>query len=271
MNAASNLTAEMHTVSLFVTPEMARQFLEKNAINRNVSQRVVKAIVWDILTGAFVCTGQGIEFDREGNLVDGQHRCHAIIESGRSVWMRVTYNAPGIEAPRDRGRMRLVGDFLLDDDGELVREPTRTTAICAALDLLTTRTDRRLSVPQVRKVLRNHKDGIDWALDRLPPRLLAPVQAGLVYAFPCARNQVGAFAEAVVTRANIALDSPVMPFVRALDAITRLRQADRLEVMLRELRALQLYCQGRAVTKICNQEDGFAYFRSLRVGAGLEG
>ncbi len=46
----------------------------------------------DMKAGRFACTHQGIAFDTEGRLIDGQHRLWAILEAEMPVRMRVFYN-----------------------------------------------------------------------------------------------------------------------------------------------------------------------------------
>lgn len=74
-----------------VTPEMAKAWLEKNQSNRPIRTRVVDALVRDIQNGNFRLTHQGIAFDEDGNLLDGQHRLTAVALSGVPTMMTVTH------------------------------------------------------------------------------------------------------------------------------------------------------------------------------------
>ena len=47
-----------------------------------------------IKNGEFTLTHQGIAFDEDGNLIDGQHRLHAIIKAGIAVKMEVSSGWP---------------------------------------------------------------------------------------------------------------------------------------------------------------------------------
>lgn len=93
-----------------VTPKMAETWLKKNhASNRVIRWPTVEAIANDITNGNWKVTHQGICFDGNGNLIDGQHRLHAIVKSGKSVDILVAKNAESsITDPIDRHRTRTV-------------------------------------------------------------------------------------------------------------------------------------------------------------------
>ena len=80
---------EMKMDVFLVTPSMARAWLEKNVCNRAISRLTVNRYANDMKTGKWVVTPHGIVFDSDGNLLDGQHRLTAVVESGCSVRMTV--------------------------------------------------------------------------------------------------------------------------------------------------------------------------------------
>lgn len=96
-----------------ITPAVAKAYLEMNKNNRNIRQRVVDAYARDMAAGEWVVQHQGIAFDVDGNLVDGQHRLQAVIKAGVAVPMMVTR---GLEknssAGIDQGAKRSFTDVL---------------------------------------------------------------------------------------------------------------------------------------------------------------
>lgn len=74
----------------FVTPEMAKKYLEKNIPNRPFSAAHAASLSRDIKAGKWQLTHQGIAFDENGFLIDGQHRLNAIILAGVGIYMFVT-------------------------------------------------------------------------------------------------------------------------------------------------------------------------------------
>jgi hypothetical protein len=264
MNGTIQGTTEMYTVTEVITPEVARWYLQQhNRGNRPILWSVVDAIAWDIATGKFVVTGQGIEFDKDMNLVDGQHRLHAIVKADRAQTMRITFNAPGIDAPRDRGRIRAVGDFLLDGSGARVAQPTRVAAICTAIELLVTQEDVRPTVDRIRDRLAEHRMGIEWVLDAVPARQPAFVQASFAYAYPCNTHGVAEFVASYLSLAHLEPGSPALLLHRAVREMPHQRAAQKFDGMLRTLRCLHLHFQGRLVQRVMNIEEGFDHFRGL--------
>lgn len=72
-----------------MTPERARTLLERNSRNRPLRRSVVDRISRDIESGRWHVHHQGIGL-APTFVVDGQHRLHAIVKSGMSVWVNVT-------------------------------------------------------------------------------------------------------------------------------------------------------------------------------------
>ena len=76
-----------------ITPEMANAILEDSAIKfakakgmkqRDVRQGTVKCYAKNMTEGKWEINGDTIRFDKEGRLMDGQHRLRAIAKSGVS-------------------------------------------------------------------------------------------------------------------------------------------------------------------------------------------
>lgn len=75
-----------------IDPDLAAILLEGNVRNRSISKSTVEAYARDMVDGRWALTHQGIALDREGRLVDGQHRLTAVVRSGVTIRMAVTYN-----------------------------------------------------------------------------------------------------------------------------------------------------------------------------------
>lgn len=97
-----------------VTPAIAKEYLEHlPARQRLLSTRTVDRYSNDLLAGEFAFTGDSIKFDADGNLIDGQHRCTAIVEADTTAPVLVIRGLP-TEAIRffDAGRPRTFADDL---------------------------------------------------------------------------------------------------------------------------------------------------------------
>ena len=94
-----------------VTPEMATEWLDKMGANRKLNMSHADRLAEDIKRGDWHQTGDPIRFDRKGNLVDGQHRLQAIINSGRAVELYVARNLDSkAMAVIDTGKARSIAD-----------------------------------------------------------------------------------------------------------------------------------------------------------------
>ena len=97
----------MKTVHTIITPEIAKEWLKQNTQNRNPSQQKVNTYAKDMADGNWREHHQGIAFYANGAIADGQHRLLAIVKSGVSVPMMVTFDVPvesaiGIDVHRAR-------------------------------------------------------------------------------------------------------------------------------------------------------------------------
>lgn len=118
INASRNGTKTAAQVVL-VTPDMAAEWLDRNPKNRRVVPARVSFYASQMLSGSWKLTHQGIAFDEDGNLVDGQHRLHAVVASGVSTKFWV-FNGVSREAmiAIDVGKGRTADDafVLLGDE-----------------------------------------------------------------------------------------------------------------------------------------------------------
>lgn len=68
----------MKTILIYVTPAMAREWLKSNTDNRPLRTGHVEALRAAFERGEYKVTHQGLAFDAQGVVLDGQHRLHAI-------------------------------------------------------------------------------------------------------------------------------------------------------------------------------------------------
>lgn len=108
------MTNDIRTETTLVTPEKAQAWLTRNELNtRPLNTRRVQRFANSMRNNDWVLTHQGIAFDSDGNILDGQTRLYAVVESGMDVLMRVTYNVdPSVFGFIDVGGPRSVGDVL---------------------------------------------------------------------------------------------------------------------------------------------------------------
>ena len=97
-----------------ITPDFAERVLEtKNSKNRSMRPANLKRLVNAIDNGEWILTNQGIAFDQDGNLLDGQHRLLAIVKTGKTLPIMVARNMdPKIFNCVDTGAARNAADGL---------------------------------------------------------------------------------------------------------------------------------------------------------------
>ena len=64
---------------VLITPEIAEAWLTQNNNNRPVSAGVIRKYARDMRADKWLFTGDAIRFDKNKNLIDGQHRLMACI------------------------------------------------------------------------------------------------------------------------------------------------------------------------------------------------
>lgn len=105
----------METTIELITPEKAAEYLSVNSGNRPLRKSHIATLAAEMKRGNWQCTHQGIAFNDQGILIDGQHRLHAVLLSGASIEIQVTR---GVKAPDhlalkiDLSARRSAGDLL---------------------------------------------------------------------------------------------------------------------------------------------------------------
>jgi hypothetical protein len=96
---------------MVVTPELAAQWLEGKAPNRDIRTTVVLRYASAMNQGLWVLSPDPIVFDEDDQLINGQHRLWASVESGKSFEALVTRGWPrGVQLIMDQGTPRAMFD-----------------------------------------------------------------------------------------------------------------------------------------------------------------
>lgn len=142
----------MTTFEVHITPEMAKEWLDKQGLNRPYKQAWVDQYARAMKAGEWKLTHQGIAFAKNGELKDGQHRLMAIIKANVPVNMMVTY---GIDDDCmefiDSGNIRKLSDRMVLAGKSYMYRSTHTQAIAKFLDAR----------------YRGFKDGMKYSLEEL--------------------------------------------------------------------------------------------------------
>jgi ABC-type molybdenum transport system ATPase subunit/photorepair protein PhrA len=83
-----------HVYTVDVTPELAQSWLDSSKSNRTVSEYQVQKLTAQMQAGQWRLNHNGIAFAKDGTLLDGLHRLHAVVHSGVTVPMIVVVDEP---------------------------------------------------------------------------------------------------------------------------------------------------------------------------------
>lgn len=103
----------MRTEVRDVNPKLAAKWLTQNTGNRPIKAHHLTDLVNAMLNHKFMLIHQPVAFASDGRLLDGQHRLQAVVDSGMTVPMMVTFDAdPDTFNVIDAGNKRSIADGL---------------------------------------------------------------------------------------------------------------------------------------------------------------
>lgn len=161
-----------------ITPEWATAILNKSQMagmkNRPLSQFLVHKYAEMMKKGEWLLNGESISLDKNGCLVNGQHRLHACIKANVPFYTVVCTNVqPGSFATYDTGKKRDAGQVLAISD---VPYSTNVASIIRGIDAI-----RRSGVVDIHHSKLSNMEVLE-EYNRHPE---AYVEAAKVVATPC--------------------------------------------------------------------------------------
>lgn len=181
--------AGVQTRWMDVTPAIAELWLRRNFNNRPMRVDTVRAYAREMRNGKWLPNHQGICFNLKDELIDGQHRLQAVVMSGVTVRMMVTFNMPiKVKGTRmtgmdtvDRGNTRTVADQLKIQHG--ISGGSVMALLCSRLaNLCSPKRTRRLSVGEVLDIEELFRDGLSFVMEH-KPKAHGLKQGGVLAAF----------------------------------------------------------------------------------------
>lgn len=273
-----------------VSPALAKEWLERNFDrNRGFKRPRIERYKRMIASGKWRLTHQGIGFNHEGVLIDGQNRLTAISESPEGTVVRVVVATYTIDTRAhdalDLGSTRTAGDVLALEGMTHKDGAKRLAAITASLRMGLERSSANPDHQQISDTYLAFRREIDWAQEHVAGRkLIAPVSAAFAYAYPVDQSRVADIAQRVVTGAGLEAGSPELALhtliasglhAKSNGGIVRGPQGHRLEVFYKVLNALRCQFRGEGMSKIQapRNTDGLPlsllYFAQRRKAMGL--
>jgi hypothetical protein len=204
-----------------ITPQVAKSYLLRNTHNRTPKPTMIEEFAREMRAGRWALTHQGIAFDEENVLLDGQNRLLAIMEAGVSVEMPVTRGIPKTVRKNgvftmdviDTGKNRTTADQLHVMHG--VENANVTAAACRVVGMICFGAgfEHRLTVGQAKGILELYGKEIAAILERvssLKPARRAPVIATLAFCAKVTREPIYELAEKLATGEGLKKGDPIL-------------------------------------------------------------
>lgn len=205
-----------------LTPNIAAKYLEKNTNNRTISQSLVDRYASDMSAGHWGLTHQGIAFDEDGNLLDGQHRCLAVIKSGVTVQILVTRELPTVVSSNgidlftrdlcDGGKNRSLANHLQISHG-YANSNSVSGAVSNISFICTNTTSATVTTAQALHILEIYNEHIEFAVNRLRSCKLVrriPIIGAVAFVRAANKAMVDEAAEFMVTGEGMQRGHPIL-------------------------------------------------------------
>lgn len=253
--ATERLVPEVVGEMMTVSPAQAKEWLATHENIRPLSDSKVDTIADDILHGRWKPTHQGIDFNEEDKLIDGQHRLHAIVQANRTVRLFVCRSrGVTMHDPIDRGTPRRIAT--------LTGRKTREVAAAGVLRFFEKGEveHRPLSVGEAQEIFEHH-DKAFYAISgiRGSGRIIGGALAACVWAHPIWPTEVERFVEQIAWGEMIKQGDPAYAF-RNWQSRPSGRRSHAENAGLAAANCLRYYLDGE---KLASVFDGMSGYRAL--------
>jgi hypothetical protein len=242
-----------------ITPADARRMLEKNTNNRPLRDSWVEQLVGLIRDGKWAVTHQGIGISETGRVLDGQHRLHAILRSGRTVQVMVT---TGMDEDMyrwiDGGKSRTVADRI-----HLVDDPGMNKTACGLISAYLTIAEgvdcsQRFSVDEVENCFLDMTDAWIFASGAFSVKVrgisIGPVGAALAVYHNKTETKAREFMEMILRGEHLTHSHPAYVLREALLA-KRLHGVH--EIYWKTMGACMAHIEGRSIERLLAAVEDF--------------
>jgi len=245
-----------------ITPELAKDLLKRNVNNRSLSQKKLKIYVEDMKNGKWVLNGETIQFNKKGELINGQHRLTAVILSGVTIQVLIV---TGVEDDRafatiDQGLMR-GAHTVLQLKG--VKNAKRMESISKKLliwdttenkENFSTLSGKSFSITTIAEYYEDHQEEIDFVYDQFKDapilrtcKAFTGVFVALTICYRYNPKDTLTFIEKFKTGANLSENHPILLLRNKLTHRTVKETGRRweLEVMAMIIKSFNNYVSGK--------------------------
>jgi hypothetical protein len=260
----------MKTVVEKIGPATATKYLECAPPNRRVDPKIVDSFAKLMIGGRWRHTHQGIAFNETHGLVDGQHRLHAIVKSGKTVTMNVARGLTGDDIMViDSGKARTAGDRLMIA-GVVTGSAAIVAAIVTAMAIAESGACPRLSPDMMKTIIEHNPNGIRFAMEAFHSKSNsgwnAIIRGAFAYCYAFAPQKVDELAKLVFFKENLKAGSAAHTFVLMMSdgRLSKIGSTGRADTMARVLTIIRAHIEGREVRRVCATASIFTWAQQQR-------
>ena len=251
-----------------VTPDRAKEWLDSSRRNRKLSQRRISLYADAMQRGDWLPNDQGISFNEQGQLMNGQHRLNAVIKANLSIPMLVVSNIPDrSQLVMDQNLKRTPHDQVALREGWEVTPMHIAVAKCMIVSVggpaVKQREMMRADLQLMDRYYVKHHKAVEFAVAQFNWRstikgvTIAPVIAPVARAYYTIEgDKLARFSEVVATgMADRSGDGPAVVLRNWLLAqrdkeLSARRGKDRYSIYKRTELALKAYLEGDTVERL---------------------
>ena len=253
---------------VIVTPEHATVWLSHNTHNRKIYPLVVEKYARDMKAGEWVLTNQGIGFDINGTLTDGQHRLLACIKANTPFISWVAWNLdPRSQSAVDGGKFRSVPDQLHLSNG---MENAKIKVATVNMIVTAIRGVSKVSLSQYTafKIIDLYADEIEFILSNKGGKhanglTYTPIIAAFVLAAKVDLDKAVSFKDKYFKGNDLHIGHPALAlrnYMIGRDTTGHGGSSARITVMNYGLTALMHFFLGRNLKGLKTSTNGLDYF-----------
>jgi hypothetical protein len=240
---------------ILLTPAMAAVLLDHNPRNRTLKTSTLEAYKRDILADRWLQTDEAIGIDVNGNLYNGQHRCTAVLQTGKSVVFYFTFNVP-VEAKFvvDSGVKRSTAEKL-----SYVIDHTLSTRLAATARAMMRGVSTAKTKPsdsEIAAFATKYQEIIQWTCKELPGVRADVVAAVAKYALKYGKDEIYPFCDRLH---NLTFTSANDPTAALYKYLTKSGEKG-VTVYRKTLAALEHYQAKRDVKALHERDDDILDF-----------
>lgn len=187
-NPSEKVQAQITHQIVWVDSATALKYLERNLGNRDYRPRSIARYTTAMLAGEWRLTHQGLAFDVDGRLIDGQHRLWAVVCAANrrpgikiQFWVSKGWDAENYQTI-DNGVPRVAADLL--------KESRKVVSVATAMVLghrigggnFARSGSGKLRESEMRDFIDEYREGIDWAIGALTTKQFSNATITAVFA-----------------------------------------------------------------------------------------